>query len=462
MYKADSAPNIVASALYSMMKQQETFIDMCLIRSFHKAYINPHFDWLQTCNDLSGALGFAAHHIAVRHCLMEQDLKCLLSRRSFPDCLEAVDRWVDEDETRGRTGRARHLNKLTIFIHAAADSLRKHFPRWLNSTLLPAASLSEGPTAKVVAACMSKKNLPTFETDPAVKDNLRLSGTLDFDSAVHGQTIDMKKLCSFIKASIDSVGNSEHTPQAKIAADFVCQNDFDMRLKECETQHGSLRWHMHSTHLPLPCRTQFVESFVKEAANVSQTDRSEQHRSWCAIVRAFTPLARTEKDANANRIKDLISSALKRTDSHVQWRRNQIDNECEAKFATVSHALSSTGHFKTERIDGKKANVDDKGDKYKKQNVAQQTRNQYKTAAVTGLIPYGKLVKARNMLDLEEELLFRGVPMDAIPVSVSDRKDMLRQLEIERLMMDCGMSEDDAVSQKAFKKQSNAPFKLTD
>jgi len=124
--------------------------------------------------------------------------------------------------------------------------------------------------------------------------------------------------------------------------------------------------------------------------------------------------------------------------------------------------LSSGGHYKSERIDSKKANVDEKGSKFKKQNLSQQLKAQCKTAAVSGLIPYGKLVKARNMVDLEIELIHRGVPEDVISDKISERKEMLKLLEMERLMMDCGMSEADALTHKEFKKQSNAPFKMTD
>ena len=66
------------------------------------------------------------------------------------------------------------------------------------------------------------------------------------------------------------------------------------------------------------------------------------------------------------------------------------------------------------------------------------------------------------MQDLEVELLFRGVPGDAVPASVTERKEMLKQLEVERLVLECGASEQTAVSHKAFKKQSSAPFRLTD
>jgi len=136
--------------------------------------------------------------------------------------------------------------------------------------------------------------------------------------------------------------------------------------------------------------------------------------------------------------------------------------EYEVRFNQISYSLSTQGHFRQDRIDAKKTKVDNKGNKFKKQNISQQMKKQNKTLAVTGLIPYGKLVKARNMSDLEEELLFRGVPVDVLPDKISDRKDMLKQLESERLMMEIGMPEADAVDHKAFKKLSNAPFKLTD
>lgn len=465
MYKADSTPNIIASNLFAMMKDQETFIDMTLIRCFHKGHINPHFDWLQSADDASGALGFVSHHILIRFFLMNRDLGHILTRRSFPDYQEAVRLWKGVDDSpNARTERSRHLTKLSLFVKTARTSLMKHFQRWLNHSLMPAALLSEAPTAKVVAACMLGKSMPTFESVPAVRDETRLSGKIMFQSTVHKQAIALNLLYQFIKQQLESIADDgTYTPESLVAANCVHDDNFDLRLKDYQSDYGSLRWHMQSTYFPLPCHTQFVESFVKDAANVAQTDRSEQHRSWCAIVRASTPLTRSKEMANVNRITGILTNAYQRSDPHDRWRREQGPAyEYEARLATMSCALSSDGHFKTERVDAKKANVDDKGPKHKKPNMAQQTKKQYRTSAVTGLIPYGKLVKARNMQDLEVELLFRGVPDDAIPASVSDRKDMLKQLEFERLMSDCGMSEQDAIGHKAFKKQSSAPFRLTD
>ena len=464
MCGSSMTPNIIASGLFATMKDQETFIDLVLIRCFHKAYINPHFDWLQSCDDLSGCLGFSAHQMAVRFYVMQRHFRDMMSRRSFPDYHEAVANWTSDNDEETRSERQRHINKLNLFIKTARDFLFKHFPRWLNRSLLPAAMLAEHPMARVVAAVVLGKSFPTFESDASVQCEIGSRRHL-FQSSVHKERIDLEQMYKFFCSQLENMDDNDgvYTPESLVAAEMLYSGSFDMRRKDYQSEYGELRWHMHSTYLPLPSQTQYVESFVKDAANVSQTDRSEAHRSWCSIIRSASPLTRTEKDANANRIKGLIDSAFQRSDPHVKWRRNQgPDYEYEQRLNTISYSLSNAGHFKSERIDSKKAKVDDKGVKCKRQNVSQQTRKQCKTAAVTGLIPCGKLVKARNMLDLEEELLFRGVPMDAVPVGVTDRKDMLKQLEVERLMMDCGVSETDAVAHKEFKKLSNAPFKLSD
>jgi len=213
----------------------------------------------------------------------------------MPDHTEAVAKWAEDDYSyskEARDERARHLTKLNIFVRNARDSLFKHFRRWLNHSLLPAALMSEEPTAKVVAACMLGKSVPTFDSDPNVKNELRLSGKLVYNSEVHKREIDLVKLHKFISGELnrlkdvtteDEADHGQYAPQALVAADMLL-GDFDMRKKDYQSQFGNLRWHMHSTCLPLPSQTQFVESLVKDAANASQTDRSEQHRSCYCIV----------------------------------------------------------------------------------------------------------------------------------------------------------------------------------
>lgn len=189
----------------------------------------------------------------------------------------------------------------------------------------------------------------------------------------------------------------------------------------------------------------------------ASTDRSEQQRSCIAIIRSATPLGKEKKFANQKKIQAIVGSAIQRANPHIQWKRNADYSE---RFARVSRALKEQ-HFSEERAEAKRAKVDATGDTYKPPNVYQQPRQQDLTAAVSGLIPYGKLVKARNMADLEEELLFRHVPIEEIPKGITERKDMLKEMEDMRLTWE-GVNPEDAVALKTFKKLSNAPFKLSD
>jgi len=222
---------------------------------------------------------------------------------------------------------------------------------------------------------------------------------------------------------------------------------------------------MHSAFLPVASMLQFVESGVKEAKCVSATDRSETIRSCLAVIRSATPLGKSksidqECSFLVNKVLAILESAIHRATPHCQWRADQVDRSYEARLAQVFYSMKQ-GHFRDERIDTKKSKVNELGSKHKKPNVNQGLKKQTLTPAVTGLIPYGKLKKARNMLDLEEELLFRHVPIEEIPALFTHRKDMLQNLEIERLTEE-GCREEDAAALKTFKKQSEAEFKVTD
>lgn len=142
-----------------------------------------------------------------------------------------------------------------------------------------------------------------------------------------------------------------------------------------------------------------------------------------------------------------------------------MDCECDQKINTVVCSLSSkAGHFKAAPIDAKKAATDDKAAKFKQPNATQQAgAEQLLLPAATGLTPFGKHVQARNMLDLEEELLFHDIPIDEIPKTMTKRKKMLQDLELQRLL-EAGMEQQAASEQskKHFMKESEVVFLLAD
>jgi len=453
MYKSSSTPNIIASVLFSLMSDQENFLDLTLIRSFHKRYLNGHVDWFQDCNDLVTSRGFQAHHIAIRYHLMDQDVKTFMWGRSMPDYDEAVALYTKSD----------HRDKLDVFMRAVNESLHKHFKRWLLPSLLPAALLSEAPTAKVVSAIILQEAMPSIPEhyDQRGKEHY-------FHSDVHKVRINLNLMYKFFRDSLqDEVGNDEYVQLAKHAARLVFAQDIDIRSPDYHSEHGPTRWQMHSTYLPLPSHTEFVESVVKDAKEVSSTDRSEEHRTWMAITRSATPLGKsksTDEDLsfNANKILAILKSSVDRATPHEHWGKHQVDNAYDARLAQIQYSLQR-GHFKNDRIEAKRNNVDELAPKYKRPNVAQQQKAQQLTPAVTGLIPYGKLVKKRNMEDLQDELLHRGVEPEDVPKSITDRKKMLQDLEMQRLL-EAGMEQQAATEQskKHFLKQSDAPFKLDD
>jgi len=222
---------------------------------------------------------------------------------------------------------------------------------------------------------------------------------------------------------------------------------------------AGLRLFLHKKHLPLPSQTQFVETGVKDAKNVSATDRSERVRTCMSVMRSATPLGKTQTDANANKIRAIIASTAERINPHIVECNQE---EHKQRFDRVK-ALMTNEHFKQERTTQKIVHFESTASKHKKQNKNQAMREQQKTPAVSGLTPCGKLTKARNMLDLEEELLFRGVPIDDVPKSITERKNQLKELESRRLMdVGVGSSVAKDQSKKLFVKQSNAPFRLSD
>jgi len=180
MCPTTATPNAIASDLFSMMTNQENFIDVTCVASTRLMSI-PIFDWLQSSDDLTGHLGFQSHQMVVQHFFMCKDLQCVCSSATMDECRAAVALFHDA----GEVVHERHLDKPKLFISIAAASLKKHFPRWMNQSLLPARLMSESPFAKTIAAVMLGVNMRSFESDPLVIDGMRMSGALRHKSTVH-------------------------------------------------------------------------------------------------------------------------------------------------------------------------------------------------------------------------------------------------------------------------------------
>jgi len=80
--KSDRTPHGIASDLFAVMSDQENFVDATLVRCCHKACLDPHLDWLQGSDDLTNHVGFQPHQMATRFCIMDKDLRHIITSGS--------------------------------------------------------------------------------------------------------------------------------------------------------------------------------------------------------------------------------------------------------------------------------------------------------------------------------------------------------------------------------------------
>lgn len=447
-YKSSSRPNIVASAMCSLMTNEQNFADLVLIKCFNSSFIQRHLEWMMTTVDLSEVPGFQAHNMAVRFFIMKDDLDNMFHQtfKGFEDYRQVVSS-LDDD------GQALQQKKEDLFVKESHTALDKHFPRWLSPDLFPAALLSEESSSVMVACCIVQ-----------FFDYARYFhyGKKFFYSEVHDRRIEIRPFTEFLLKY--SVQRAEYPPEVQQAALLLLEGN-DLRWKDLsviDSDEEKRIWlHMFKKYLPLPSHTQFVEFGVKEALNVSTTNRSEEVRSACSIVRsAHVTDAGNSKTGSSNveMIVNRINAAINTTNKHSEWRRTE-DNYDEQMKNIIR--LLKHGHFKSERINKRKIEIDATANVNKRQNRGQQPKEQQLTAAVTGHVLFSLLVQRLHMDDLKLELMHRNVPENDIPESVTNRKNLLKDLEVERLKS-AGMKEEQAtkIGRKQFEVLSEAEFEM--
>jgi len=340
----------------------------------------------------------------------------------------------------GRSLRVMQEEKATSFLTIALDVLEKHFARWANASLLPAALLSDLPLASMVATVILGRE-PVLEFDQHY-------------SWCHSKNFNLQEYFDFVKQYAPTVANghaSPYTALTRLMAERLLNEEADLRDTRSE---DPVKLHFWASYLPLASNTQFVEAGVKEAKMVSTTDRSEQLRSAYAVNRAARvhTIGALADMSSTNRIQGLMASAKLHCEQQDALRITHGDYS--TSIATVEEYMRKE-HFKKERLEKKKQAAIDKGDTNKKANTLQQKGGVDRTNAMNGLIAYGKLVRRLHHDDLAVELQFRGCTVDEISTwSITERKAKLKALEIQRV--DGADNKERAA--KAFKPLSTAPF----
>jgi hypothetical protein len=313
-----------------------------------------------------------------------------------------------------------------------------------NASLLPAALLSEKPLSIAVAAVMKNTTPPPI-----------IAG--EFYSQVHDRSIHIPSFFEFIRSKAQP--NATYQALSLEVAERLLEDPyFDLRDMDELGADKALKEYMYYRYLPLPSHTQFVEAGVKEAKNVSLTDRSEQLRSAYTVIRS----ARVHNIddlwglSSTQRIEALFLNALEHDEDQEELRLFYPDYK--DRVQDIARTMRQD-HFKQERVEKLQQTALAKLHKNKKENQLQKKTGVDRTHAMEGLFPYGKIVQALHFNALKEELLFRGCIEDEVDkMKVTDRKNKLKELEIKRVADNGGDASQKDAATKAFKPLSNALF----
>jgi hypothetical protein len=118
-------------------------------------------------------------------------------------------------------------------VAVALEAIDKHFVRWCNASLLPAALLSEVPLAKVVAHVVMK-------TDYAPNE-------FEFQSTVHLRSFNIPSFYAFVRSKVS--GNELYNPMAATCATYVCEGIDFCNMEE--PNYPQYRNFLYHTYLPL-------------------------------------------------------------------------------------------------------------------------------------------------------------------------------------------------------------------
>jgi hypothetical protein len=417
-----SKPNKIASGLQPLMIELEIFSDLSLVTDYHTFFVSPHFDWMQSCTDMSGIPAFQSHNLLGRYFLLVQDLTELATsittthtgfigfRRTLASCSPIL--------------RQHQEQKASKFIGIALEAIHKHFSRWCNVSLLPAALLSERPLALAVASVLLNKELP------------QEVGAMDFSSKVHDRDINIQAFHSFV---FSIASNNDHNAyHGKVLhASQALFHGHDLReMEQHNDETKDLKAYLYSMYLPLASQTQFVEAGVKEAKNVSITDRSEMLRSAYAVARAARVHSIEDIRClkSTQRVEALITNALAHAEEHMELK--EANPDYQDKIDAITDYMREQ-HFREQRLQQAIVDALEKANKNKQENAVQKKVGVDRTHAMLDMFAYGKLKKSLHHDMLKVELLFRGCSEEEVnKMSITQRKLKLKDMEVDRLKDD--------------------------
>ena len=442
-YTANNQVNKAASDLQSLLLEGRLYNDICLVKCFHDSYFQAHLNWLMQSNDLTKVCGFQAHQMAVRYYLMESTLEEMSAQVN--DVHSFFDHFILSLQHCGEHYDAQK-GKAAKFVDIALESLHKHFSRWVQPQLLPAALLAEKPLALVAARAITGTPAPP----PVLNDSNR---EIMFLSPAHCMNIKPSTFDFWFRSKMELYASEElmsaWTPHVKSAATLLLSDGVDLRSVDSFKAHDAVK-ELWRTYLALASHTQFVERGVKEAKLVASTNREEQQRSAYAIIRSCNVHCEeiTDNTSAPDRVKYLIAnveSAVARKDALIDQVNGIGEELYNAAFELAKEKLT-LGHFKEERIGGVIDGITATAEQNKASNVRQKTSGVQLTLESMGLIAYSKVRKGPHLDALKAELTHRQFDgwlhseehetKPNQPLTFTELKNALKAMELKRIELE--------------------------
>ena len=139
--RSNSASMKIASCTLNLLQKPMIINDLELLVAFHRAFLFPHFQFLQLGDPRTGnKASFIARHIAVRYFLMIEDLEKKegnewMNHEMFISFLATLNILNEEEKIQQK-------KKITLFLKFIRQSIEKHFKQWIDRLFFWAS----GPT----------------------------------------------------------------------------------------------------------------------------------------------------------------------------------------------------------------------------------------------------------------------------------------------------------------------------
>lgn len=459
------AANQIASGNQSLMQTRIVRSDVVFLSNFHKYYLFDHFEWLQRGDMVVGGskAGFLNRHIGVRYFLMYTDLSDAFTADHWK-ALPAFEEYVASIEALSSTDKDSQIRKTRAFFKQALEQLHKHFARWLNE-LLFLSLYSESWTAMCVAKFLLTTGQQTVDWS---HQDLWIGGGEEFESDLHGRSINLKRFGSFVTGKCrqetkDMIQQSHYFAQWKDAIKKISEGS-NLWCIHPTPLLRQFRQHYLETYAALPSNSHLAESNVKEANHCSIHGRTEH---LCSIY--STARAGVVEELNARSLETMLGKQMRGNqyvssgtagcrkqksdgsdfDENVYKRRAkgsvksvEAINLVMERLQKVTESMAnpqakvmreriaaSIGkkdcQFKQSRVECKVEQFKESLQKVKEPNALQKAAGSVDTTLkMSGRILFSKLLMSRDKEEVKKELQYRGLSTEG-----GWMKDLLERLK---------------------------------